>query len=270
MTRKNDHVHAQFKEVKDQNRRRRAVCIHCQADGAWNTSTWCQRHLNNCEKYQDWRKRNTFPLAKEKQTRVRDFFKSDETDDECFAVALFTSTVGFSQLDTPEWRRFFKILGFELPNRQKSSTTLLNDAYNSVKEKVQAVADSSKYIQIVSGGSFNISKHRVENISFLVNGISYYWRSTAIEATRAGAEWTTNHVISAATEITRGDLRRWTAFSSDTCSTQREVCETMPSTQINGNLPLKHLHSIPCDSHAHQLIFKDLLWPGQGRDSITT
>ncbi|KAI0996750.1 hypothetical protein K3495_g11433 [Podosphaera aphanis] len=144
MTRKNDHVRAQFKEVKDRNRRRGAVCIHCQADGAWNTSTWCQRHLNNYEKYQDWRKRNTLPLAKEKQTRVRDFFKSDETDEECFAVALFTPTIGFSQLDTPEWRRFFKRLGFELPNRQKSSTILLNNAYNSIKEKVQAVADSSK------------------------------------------------------------------------------------------------------------------------------
>ncbi|KAI0995161.1 hypothetical protein K3495_g13021 [Podosphaera aphanis] len=56
------------------------------------------------------------PFSEEKKTRVRDFFKSDETDEECFAVALFTSTVGFSQLDTPEWRRFFKRLGFELPN----------------------------------------------------------------------------------------------------------------------------------------------------------
>ncbi|KAI0993303.1 hypothetical protein K3495_g14881 [Podosphaera aphanis] len=221
-------------------------------------------------KLMDWRERNTLPIAKEKQTRVRDLFKFDETDEECIAVALFTFTVGFSQLDTPEWKRFFKRLGFELPNRQKSSTTLLNNAYNSVKVKVQAVADSLKYIQIVSDGSSNIFKHRVENISFLVNGISYYWRSTAIGATRAGTEWTTNHVISAATEITRGDLRRWTAFSSDTCSTQRNVWETMPSTQINGNMPLKHLHSIPCDSHAHQIIFKDLLWPGQGRDSITT
>ena len=34
----------------------------------------------------------------------------------------------------------------------------------------------------------------------------------------------------------------------------------MPGLRVDGEFALRHVHSIPCDSHGHQLVFKDLLW----------
>lgn len=73
---------------------------------------------------------------------------------------------------------------------------------------MEQVAASSNHIQIVSDGSSNIAKERVENVSFLVNGVSYYWKSTSIGATTAGANWTVDHVIQNALEITINNLKR--------------------------------------------------------------
>jgi hypothetical protein len=64
---------------------------------------------------------------------------------------------------------------------------LLESCYNRIKPLVQAITDAAIHIQIVSDRSDNINKRKVENVSFLVNGISYYWTSTVIGAIKAGA-----------------------------------------------------------------------------------
>jgi hypothetical protein len=120
------------------------------------------------------------------------------------------------------------------------------------------VADAASHIQIVADGSSNIGKIRVENTSFLVDGISYYWNSVGIGAIKAGASWIVKNVIKGANEITRGSLNHWTAFSSDTCNTQRRVW-----SDLIKDPDASHVLSVPCDSHGIQLIFKDLLFPGK-------
>jgi hypothetical protein len=59
-----------------------------------------------------------------------------------------------------------------------------------------------------------------------------------------------------ALEITDNRLERWTSFSTDTNNTQRRVWKLIQAIP-----ELSHVHSIPCDSHGLQLVFKDLLWP---------
>ncbi len=134
---------------------------------------------------------------------------------------MYTSTANFSLFETPQWKAFFKRLNFTPPTRQRLSGELLKSCYLDIKQQVLKVAAAADHIQIVSDGSSNIAKVRVENVTFLAGGISYYWKSTGIGAIRAGSDWTLDHLKDQAFEITMGNLKKWTAFSSDTNNTQR-------------------------------------------------
>ncbi|KAF7926468.1 hypothetical protein BELL_0275g00120 [Botrytis elliptica] len=223
---------------------------------SWNTTQFQSRHIERCSEYLSWKAkqpRTTAPLT--------DFFKNDDIPAEIlFAEAIFTSTSNLSFYETPEWEAFFQRVKFTPPSRKVLSNKLLDTTYLSVKKQVSALADAASRIQFISDGSANIMKTRVENVSFMIGAQSFYWRSTAIDDGPQDAEFTLNHVAAAAREVTKGDLSKWHAFSSDTCSTQRKCWALM-----RDNPELKHIHSIPCDSHGLQLIFKDLLFPGKNQ-----
>ena len=103
-------------------------------------------------------------------------------------MAVFTSTASFSMFDTNEWRAFFKALNYEPPKRTHLSSTLLDRCYERVKAQVQAIADGASNIQIVTDGSTTIARTRVENVSFLVDNILYYWKSIGVGAVKIGAD----------------------------------------------------------------------------------
>lgn len=201
---------------------KRATCKHCGKERSSNVSVFEKPHLEKCLKYQKYLQDGGKKYSQAQKGTIRDYYEpTDSTAEELFALAVYTSTANFALFDTPEWSDFFNKLGFKVPDRHKLSGPLLDAAYNKIKPQVQAVADAASYIQIVSDGSSNVTKTRIENISFLTGGISYYWRNTGIGATSVGAQRTADHVRKAALEITRNNLKRWTAFSTDTCSTQR-------------------------------------------------
>ena len=242
----------------------KAQCRHCEAPlRAQNVTLNQRKHLNTCARWRRHQiKQGMDPESERaKQPAVSDVFAvatpalTATNSTELFALAIYTSTASFSLFTTPEQKAFHANLGFKAPNRDSLSTTLLEKCYLKVKRQVQLVADAATHIQIVTDGSSNIGKVRVENTSFLVDGISYYWNSIAIRAVRAGADWTVKNVIQNAKEITKNALHRWTSFSSDTCNTQRKVWAVLNSTE-----EASHVLSIPCDSHGIQLIFKDLLF----------
>jgi hypothetical protein len=115
----------------------------------------------------------------------------------------------------------------------------------------------------VSDGSNNINKKKVENVFFLVDGISYYWASTVISAIKAGAIWTAVNVKKHALVITNSNLKRFIAFSTDTDSTQRATWNL-----FKDDPELLHVYSVSCDSHGCQLIFKDILKPGVDANKV--
>jgi hypothetical protein len=205
----------------------------------------------------------------DKKRKIQDWYDSSSTStiDELFAKAIYTSTIAFSAFETPEWKAFFGVLGYKPPAAKQLSGTLLDNCYKATKAEVLQVADSSNTLQICSDGSANIARTRVENTSFIVQGIHFYWKTIGIGSISAGAEWTVKNVIQDAKDITQSNLSRWTAFCSDTCSTQRAVWQ-----RFNTHQDTKHVHTIGCDSHGTQLIFKDLLAPGkdQDREQIVT
>ena len=237
-------------------------CKHCTTKPlSWNVTTNQGPHLLGCNGQKKYQEDNEIDLEskKKKQLAVTDFFTAQNaTAEELFTLTIYTSIASFSQFNTPEWKAFYVIVGFKAPNRKALAGPLLTAWYEKIKKKVQLVADAASYIQIVTDGSSNISKVRVENTSFLVDGILYYQNSIGIGAVKAGLAWTVKNVIKNAKEITKGALYRWTAFLLDTCNTQRRVWKDLIK-----QLEASHVLSVPCDSHGIQLIFKDLLLPGK-------
>jgi hypothetical protein len=195
----NNFVTAQFRRVSKINGSDRAVCIHYREDKAWNITQYCKRHLRNYTSFIKWKaeqeKKGVVLGRKRPAESINDFFKpSDLTNMELFAMAIYTSTANFSIFETPEWKAFFKKVHFKPPIRQQLSSDLLYSTYTNVKEQVLKVTTKANYIQIIADGSANISKVRIENTSFLVDGKSYYWKSTEIGAEKAGADWSIKNV----------------------------------------------------------------------------
>lgn len=184
---------------------KQAKCLHCDTfQKSWNMTTMLKPHLAGCKGYKKFMKEKIdLASAKTNNPPITDWFDAKEsTAEELFALAVYTSTASFSLFDTPEWKAFHFKLGFKAPSRKALAGRLLTRCYEKIKAVVQTVADALAHIQIVTDGSSNIGKVRVENTSFLVDGISYYWSSVAIGAIKAGADWTVDNVIKSAKEIT--------------------------------------------------------------------
>lgn len=258
---------SQFEQLppNDKFKSKRGRCKHCNAEMAWNITLNLRPHLaGKCLKYN----------PKKRETPITSYFEpANASAEELFAYAVFTSTTNFRQFESPEWKLFFKKIGFKPPTRNEliyKNECWLDKIYDTTKLRVRQIADDATHIQLVCDGSSNITKDRVENISFLVDKISYYWQTTKVDgtgATTAGSDWSKSHIINTATDITRDRLHRWTAFSSDTDSAQQKLWSLIAQDSTT-----KHVLSVPCDSHGLQLVMKDLLWPSkdQSKEQITT
>jgi hypothetical protein len=134
-------------------------------------------HLRNCTPFKKWEKENSTnsESTNKKQPALTNWYKTSDTlAKELFALAIYTLTCSFSTFKTPEWKAFYKKLGFKAPGRKALAGDLLSRCYEKLKATVHSVADAVSYIQLVTDGSLNISKQRVENTSFLVDRILYY------------------------------------------------------------------------------------------------
>ena len=189
---RNEHLYAQFELYRDTANHQRAKCITVALTKlgiALNSGHGILKSVQSTKLHMK-RKLTGKDSVRLKESNVHDSSAPKDLDiADKFALAMFTSTVAFSQFETPEWKDFFKCLNFELPSRHAISGPTLDSLYYKVKSEVQKVADEAKFIQIVSDGSSNVSKHRVENVSFMTgSGSSFYWKSTAIGGVKTGAE----------------------------------------------------------------------------------
>jgi len=174
-TRANKEVAENFIRIPNIGGTDQAKCKHCGETKAWNTTQFCKRHLNACKKYEQYRNDNGITRPKAINKSITDFFDlEDQSDEQLFALAVYTSTANFSLFETPQWKAFFKRLNFTPPTRQRLSGELLKSCYLDIKQQVLKVAAAADHIQIVSDGSSNIAKVRVENVTFLAGGILYY------------------------------------------------------------------------------------------------
>ena len=134
-------------------------------------------HLLVYTPFKKWQKANGTNVisAKKKQPSIMNYFDpSDSIVKEPFALAIYTSMASFSMFETIEWKAFHHKLGFKAPRQKALVGRLLTKCYDTIKAIVDSVADTISHIQIFTNGSSNITKTRVENTPFLVDGISYY------------------------------------------------------------------------------------------------
>ncbi|RKF75795.1 hypothetical protein GcM1_231038, partial [Golovinomyces cichoracearum] len=159
------------------------------------------------------------------QEIVLKYYQSSENTslEQLFTKAVYTSTANFTLFNTPERSDFFKRVNFKPPTRQRLVGPLLEEIYKETKTKVQEVVDNTSGLQIITDGSANMAKVRIENTSFLIYGVLFYHTSTAIGFQTASAHFTYNNVVKHARELNHGNLAKWASYSSDTFATQNSV-----------------------------------------------
>jgi hypothetical protein len=225
-------------------------------------------HLKKCIPYLQWKEhqkeRRAKGLPDDKKQRKLTFHTHGSPAptkhklNTLFGMAIFTSCSSFRQFETPEWQEFFKALGYTPPHRKTLSSTILDQCYDYTKTQVTDIINSSSNIGIVADESTNITGTRIENISVIVKGTSYFWSNESLEDRNATADATIQSIKQKALDITQGDLKRLGALSTDTCSTQQASW-----AKLKSDPDLAHVFGIGCDSHGIQLIIKDIVEPGK-------
>jgi hypothetical protein len=235
--RKNTWVHNQFDMYPPNPGTKSEIgaCRHCKDSKnpppfkrSWNTSIM-EDHLKGCKPYKAWldnqRERRTQGLPDEKKQKKLVFQPasgtafSKEKLDHLWGMAVFTSCASFRQFETSEWMAFFKALGYTPLTRQTLVSTVLDNCYETVKSDVDRIIDSSSNIGIVSDESTNISGTRIENVSVVVKGTSYFWSNESLEDKNATADTIIKSIKQKALDITKGDLKRLGSLLTDTCPT---------------------------------------------------
>jgi hypothetical protein len=273
---KHDWVHEAFEKEPSKNGQSTpfARCIYYKDSKnpppfarTWNT-TIMENHLNKCTPYLQWKEhqknQRTMGLPDNKKQKKLAFHSSGTPAsskhklDTLFGMAVFTSCSSFHQFETPEWQEFFKALGYTPPHRNTLSSTILDRCYDTTKTQVTEIINTSSNISIVADESTNISGTRIENISVIVKGTSYFWSNESLEDKNATANATVQSIKQKALDITQGDLKRLGSLSTDTCSTQQASW-----AKLKLDPDLVHVFGIGCDSHGIQLIIKDIVEPGK-------
>ena len=114
--------------------KKRATCKHCGKERSSNVSIFKKPHLEKCIEYQKYLDKGSKTFGQAQKNTIRGHYTpTDNTIEELFALAVFTSTANFSLFNTPEWTDFFNKLGFKVPNRHKLAGELLDNAYKKTQ-----------------------------------------------------------------------------------------------------------------------------------------
>lgn len=113
----------------------------------------------------------------------------------------------------------------------------------------------SPFLNIITDESTDISGNRIINTSMITtSGDCFYISNLEAKAGRLGAEELAEHTVAIAKQVTNGNLSKVSSITTDTCSTMRLLWK-----RLENQPDMKHIFTVPCDSHGLQLIFKDLL-----------
>jgi hypothetical protein len=176
--------------------------------------------------------------------------------DALFAAVCYEEGLPFTTFEKPAMQRALHRLNpaYTPPTRRPIGEKLLDNAYDSVKAKVDAHLNTLSQLNIITDESSNINHSRIANISIHTADGSFHWLSEDIGALQSNAinvaDWLEQHLL----KLTNGNLQRISSLATDTCATMiamwREI-RTKPS--------LRHILVIPCDSHGIQLLTQDLI-----------
>jgi hypothetical protein len=103
--------------------------------------------------------------------------------------------------------------------------------------------------------SSNIASYRIINTLVITNnGDCFYISNVEAQPRKLRAQEISKEAINTVTRITHGDLLKWASWTIDTCATMRASWK-----KLENILSIAHVFIASYDSHALQLVIKDLL-----------
>jgi hypothetical protein len=256
--------HFEYSKPTDSRKIGKAKCLRCENyDKAINT-TREEQHLQRCLGYKAYKETagkeegnpNKRQRLLDESIPIRVTHERAARIDEQLAFCIYKSGKQFNLFEDDCWVKFFKDnFGYTPPSRKDLAGPLLIQAHKNMKEKVKLVLSSSSSLCVVTDESTNIANHRIINTSIVTeSGVSIYHSNKEADEGKMGAKELAAHTVEEAKDITDGDLSKWTAVTSDTCTTMRAFGGVLGKT-----LEAAHVIPVLCDSHGLQLIIKDLL-----------
>jgi hypothetical protein len=241
----------------DNAQKKRARCLHCDNYSYAQNSTREKEHLTTCLGLQASLKG---PALKQQKlddvlaTRISGNRKAQI--DQQLASCLFQTGKPPSMFNDDCWIEFFQDnFGYTPPHSRTISETLLPKVYDFAKAELKAELSASPFLGLIMDESTNINQNRIINTSVVTSsGDTFYWKNTEAEAGKLGAKELTAYIIETGHEITDRNMKKWTSFISDTCSTMRATWANIEQDPCS-----KHVITVPCDSHGLQLLIKDIL-----------
>lgn len=239
-------------------------------------STRLRKHLKkDCPKYlEEMKKRNVKNVITVAAEHERRYQKAKDTQrklaiptlsaqekhelDIAAASVCYIDAREFTLWETKTAKHFLKKLhpAYKPPSRQQIAGKLLDECYQKVKSIVdeKILSKGGRYsINTITDESTNITGARISNISLHTDIGQLHWRSEDIGAKQMNADnvvnWLKDHLII----LSEGDYKKINSIANDTCPLMLSVAD------IIHEIPeLKHVFSIPCDSHGIQLLIKNL------------
>jgi hypothetical protein len=175
--------------------------------------------------------------------------------DQKFANAIFESGSPFSLFEHPAFKEAFAELGYTPPNRKMIGDKLLEESYNECQRDVANQLSHSNSLTLTTNESTNVSSNRMMNYCATTSSNEYFFiKSVEAPVGTLSAEVVLDGIVETCQSITNGDMTRWKAVSTDTCSAMLSM-----GNKLRLRPETHHMMAVLCDSHRLQLLIKDLL-----------
>jgi hypothetical protein len=236
------------------------TCRNCTAYSKARNNSRALAHLHECEQFKSklqvantdlnisQKRQRTLTLPSLSTTRKRKL-------DSMAAMAIYMGARPFQLFEEPYMKQFVLEVSdgvYVPPGRRLIGGDLLDQQYQELERKVEALIRTQDKLHFVLDESPNISSQRIVNISVVIPQYgSIFLANENIGNQSLNTLFFVNWFLRQTAPF---DLSRVSSLTTDTCTTMRSTWTGLETVE-----QLSHALFIPCDSHGLQLLIKDLL-----------
>jgi Protein of unknown function (DUF 659) len=182
--------------------------------------------------------------------------QAEHAADVLAALAVYECNIPFTIFEKPAMLKLHYHLNpaYRPPTARQLASTLLNEAYDTVKKEVDAVIDENSALGITFDETSNVNSDRILNITISTRRGIFYYLNVVLPTETASSQLITEIVYKALISVSRNRIDRINAVSTDTCKTIRSIWRILQRQP-----GLEYCFMIPCDSHGLQLLIMDIL-----------
>lgn len=246
-------------------------CTHCGYQSA-KVATRGQQHLQTCNAFQEVQERRQQETSSRSSKSliqlpitplIRPLNQAQVAHaHRAAAMSVFMTNLPFNHFENPYVIAHHQALhpGYKPPHHKLVGGKLLDDAYETVKLKVNQQLDACSYLNFFTDETANIKKERVINLcchvpsSATSRGGGFHLKAMAGIAETMTAAVQAEWMIKGCREATNNQLWRVNCIGTDTCSTMKAMW-----SEIRKFPEMRHVFFVPCDSHGLQLLLGDIL-----------